>query len=229
MTQNQPHNECFVPFGPLVYKGDVTGDFLDYLNKHLDSVRLDTTEVRDKLVGNIEAQKAAPYPQREFMQFVKPHVHNYLKGCYEREVATDRCIKDGKNSDRFLDPDNHKLSFNLGDGPWVNFSAMNEFNPIHNHNGIISAVLFIDIPEALKEERDTNGFIAETVGCLDIVHAQQHAVIHPKTGNLYMFPAYLWHLVYPYHSDIERISMSFNLTEVRFDDMIMEGGLVNYH
>ena len=228
MTKNQPHNECFVPFGPLVYKGDIRGEFLDFLLEHLDSVRMGQ-DVSDKLAGNIQAQKAAPYPQKEFVDFLRPHVFNYLKGTYDREVATDRCTKDGKNADRFLDPNDHKINFNLGDGPWVNFSDKNEFNPIHNHSGIISAVVFIDIPEEIEQERESNGFAAETVGCLDIVHANQHAVIHPKSGNMYMFPSYLWHLVYPYHSYVERISMSFNLKEVRFDNMQMQGGLTNYH
>ena len=225
--------ECFIPFGPLVYKGDIRGEFLDFLLKHLDSARSDTTDMSSYLVGNIKEQKSAPFPQREFCDLVKPHVINYLKGTYDREIATDRCCKDGKQADKFLDPTEHKINFSLGEGPWVNFSAKNEFNPMHNHNGVISAVAFLDIPEELQEERETNGFEFKTAGCLDIIHDNQHAVIHPKTGNMYLFPSYLWHLVYPYHSDVERISMSFNVTDVRFDKMHMSGpppgGLANYH
>ena len=42
---------------------------------------------------------------------------------------------------------------------------------------------------------------------------------------MYMFPSYLWHIVYPYKSDVERISMSFNLTEVSIDEKRLATGL----
>jgi len=224
--------ECFIPFGPLVYKGDIKGDFLNFLLENLDTMR-GSKDARDMLVGNIDQQRYAPFPQRKFCDLVRPHIVNYLKGCYDRETGIDRCCKDGKQSDRFLDPTEHSVNFNLGEGPWVNFSAMHEFNPMHNHHGIISAVAFLDIPEELEKERETNGFEFKTAGCLDIIHNSQHAVIHPKTGNMYLFPSYLWHLVYPYHSDVERISMSFNVTDVRLDTVHISGpppgGLPNYH
>lgn len=223
------NNECFVPFGPLVYRGNMGGEFLDFLHLHLDQVRLGQ-DAGDRLAGNIESQKDGNgFPSRDFVKHLKPHVVNYLKGNYEREIATDRNLKNGKHGEMFLDPDNHKIRFNLGKGPWVNFSQKYEFNPIHSHSGIISAVAMIDIPEEIEEERETNGFHSKAAGCLDFIHANQHATVNSKTGDLFLFPAYLWHLVYPYHSDVERITMSFNITEVRFDNMYLEGGQVNYH
>ena len=37
----------------------------------------------------------------------------------------------------------------------------------------------------------------------------------PKTGELYLFPATLRHTVYPFTSDVERITMSFNVHNIQ--------------
>ena len=36
----------------------------------------------------------------------------------------------------------------------------------------------------------------------------------PKTGDMYIFPATLKHYVYPYSSEVERVTMSFNLFDI---------------
>ena len=39
---------------------------------------------------------------------------------------------------------------------------------------------------------------------------------------MYLFPSHLWHLVYPFNSDVERISMSFNVDNLFVDDKRIE-------
>ena len=218
------------PFGPLIYCGDIRGEFLDFLLKHLDEMRT-ASDASYRLVGNIKHQVDCPYPVNQFMGHLKPHVFSYLKSNYDREVEINNYFKKDNKKDNIdqwiggLDPTDSKVKFNLGGGPWINFQQKNEFNPLHNHRGVISAVLFIDIPDDLEVERKTSGFQAEASGCLDLVHNDQHIVVHPRAGDMYMFPSYLWHIVYPYKSDVERISMSFNLTEVSIDEKRLATGL----
>ena len=38
---------------------------------------------------------------------------------------------------------------------WVNYQKQNEYNPIHTHSGIVSFVIFVDIPYG-SEERTTH-------------------------------------------------------------------------
>ena len=211
--------ESFAPFGPLIYRADIRGEFNDFLLKHLDSIR-EAKDARDMLVGNIEQQRYAPYPEKEFISYVDIHVLNYLKEKYQRQLSIDRNIFSG-NSKKILNPDEHEIRYHMGEGPWVNFSCKGEFNPMHNHSGVMSSVVFIDIPDELEEERKSSSFSAKAAGTLDLIHGNQHIIIKPQTGTLYFFPAYLWHLVYPYHSDVERISMSFNIYDLYLDDMMV--------
>ena len=207
--------ESFAPFGPLIYRADIRGEFNDFLLKHLDSIR-DAKDARDMLLGNIEQQRYAPYPQEEFTSYVNEHLLNYLKERYQRQLLINRNIF--HNDSEVLNPEDHQIRYHMGEGPWVNFSQKGEFNPMHNHGGIFSAVVFIDIPDELEKERETNSFMSKTSGCLDLVNETQHIIIRPRTGTLYLFPAYLWHLVYPYHSDVERVSMSFNIFDLYVGD-----------
>ena len=212
--------ESFAPFGPLIYRADIRGEFNDFLLEHIESIR-ESKDARDKLVGNIEHQRYAPYPEDEFMSYVDVHVLNYLKEKYQRQLLIDRNIFGG-NGNGLLNPEEYQVRYHMGEGPWVNFSRKGEFNPMHNHTGIISSVVFIDIPDELEEERENSSFSAKAAGTLDLIHGSQHIVVKPQTGTLYFFPAYLWHLVYPYHSDVERISMSFNIYDLYMGDRMVK-------
>ena len=57
---------------------------------------------------------------------------------------------------------------------------------------------------------------------LEFIFGNQHTVINPKTGMMYLFPSHLWHLVYPFNSNVERISMSFNVDNLFVDDKRIE-------
>ena len=94
-----------------------------------------------------------------------------------------------------------------------------EFNPPHIHTGCdFSSVLFLDIPEELKKENKAYVGTASGPGCIQFLSGEPSTYsIHqktffPKTGDFFMFPGSLRHLVYPFTSDIERISIAANYT-----------------
>ena len=102
---------------------------------------------------------------------------------------------------------------------WVNFMRAGEFNPPHTHpNCDLSSVLFIQIPEALKEEHKK--FIGKGTGTgpgsISFTYGefQPHAIstryFFPEEGDFFIFPATLTHFVAPFLSEGERISMSAN-------------------
>jgi len=100
---------------------------------------------------------------------------------------------------------------------WVNFMKAGEFNPPHTHTDCdFSSVLFVKIPEKLKEENKKfkgtgggPGFLSFTYG-----ETQPYSLFYqsffPEEGDLYIFPATLTHFVSPFMSEGERISMSAN-------------------
>tara|TARA_B100001250_G_scaffold252289_1_gene216952 strand:- start:616 stop:1296 length:681 start_codon:yes stop_codon:yes gene_type:complete len=205
------------PFGPLIYTTDISGQFHQFLLDGLDKCR-NTQDAREYLLGNIEKQRYAPYDPTKFIDFINPHVMNYMKEKNERSNKTkETCNWDTTVGSPVIKESD--IRYNLGAGPWVNFQQKGEFNPLHNHGGIVSAVVFIKIPEELKQERLKSTFSAKAAGCLEFVYMDQHIVVRPKEAMMYLFPAYLKHTVYPYQSDVERISMSFNLYEVMVDNV----------
>ena len=112
------------------------------------------------------------------------------------------------------------MNFNLGKGPWINFQRAGEYQPCHEHSGDISAVVYIDIPEEIAQEeytKDTNincpGQIEFLYGP-DVTGANGTHKIIPKTGDFLLFHAGLKHTVYPFKSNVTRISMSFNVVGI---------------
>jgi len=100
---------------------------------------------------------------------------------------------------------------------WVNFMRAGEFNPPHTHpNCDLSSVLFVKIPEALKEEHKKFTGTGSGPGSLSFTYGefQPHGISNrfffPEEGDLFIFPATLTHFVTPFMSEGERISMSAN-------------------
>jgi len=90
---------------------------------------------------------------------------------------------------------------------WVNYQQKNEYNPLHDHSGIISFVIFIDIPYG-SEERN----IHSSNGTFQLEN-EVLPVDKSWNGVILMFPSTTKHAVYPYNStDKERITVSGNIT-----------------
>ena len=100
---------------------------------------------------------------------------------------------------------------------WVNFMVAGEFNPPHIHlNCDFSSVLFIKIPEALKEEHKKFDGTGSGPGAISFNYGepQPHSLssryFFPQEGELFIFPATLTHFVAPFLSKGERISLGAN-------------------
>jgi len=105
---------------------------------------------------------------------------------------------------------------------WVNLQKKYEFNPVHNHAGIFSWIIFLKVPYDLKEEDKifTSSSISSRTSRLcflvqdymgDIIEIPVN-VDKSFEGQMLMFPAPLQHLVYPFYtSDESRITVSGNI------------------
>lgn len=109
---------------------------------------------------------------------------------------------------------------------WINFQKKHEFNPIHNHFGEYSFVLWIQIPYDVEEELKLDNCVnsnTELNSLFSFTHLNQYGgiVTTPlkidKTweGTMILFQSNLKHEVYPFFtSDDYRISISGNLIRV---------------
>tara|TARA_R100001509_G_scaffold160374_1_gene128082 strand:+ start:977 stop:1558 length:582 start_codon:yes stop_codon:yes gene_type:complete len=103
---------------------------------------------------------------------------------------------------------------------WVNFMKRAEFNPPHSHEGDFSAVLFLSMPDEIKKENQNfkgSGGVNSGPGELrfftgvEVQDFINEASFLPDRGDLFIFPAKLSHMVAPFKSDVERISVAFNM------------------
>lgn len=107
---------------------------------------------------------------------------------------------------------------------WVNFQKKYEFNPMHNHSGFGSFIIFVQIPYDLKEEEAYYSDLKETdvnsTSKLTFLYHQSNGEIHNRPINvdksfqqkMIMFPAKQYHSVNPFYtSDDYRITISGNL------------------
>jgi len=105
---------------------------------------------------------------------------------------------------------------------WVNFQKKYEFNPLHNHSGLLSFVIWLNIPYNKEDEvlagpgKQSNSPLSGTFS-----FSYVDSIGKIKTHNLFidksweytmiMFPSNFMHTVYPFYtSDDYRISVSGN-------------------
>ncbi len=104
---------------------------------------------------------------------------------------------------------------------WVNFMGPCDFQPLHHHNGFLSFVWYIDVPEVIYKHnddvaRDDNtsspyGEIHFVTPSLDDQYATDTMKLRPMTGDLLIFDSRHQHVLYPFKADVERISISGNI------------------
>ncbi len=106
---------------------------------------------------------------------------------------------------------------------WVNFSKQTEFNPVHNHGGAMSFVIWMQIPTRSKEQHDlpiSKNTTNPASSDFQFLYTDILGHISPMTfemdpeinGSLVLFPATLCHQVYPFFEcDDYRVSISGNI------------------
>ena len=106
---------------------------------------------------------------------------------------------------------------------WVNYQKENEFNPLHDHTGIYSFVIWMKIPTNHFEQNknpislDSNShkisvFDFQYTDMLGSIRNYAYGMSPKVEGTMLFFPATLKHQVYPfYNCDEERVSISGNV------------------
>jgi uncharacterized protein (TIGR02466 family) len=188
----------FRPFGPTIGKFKLEHSMVIKLNNYVDE-KLNANKLQswgDHLAGQIKNEFVLPFEELNKLtgvaDFVAAHVRQYVKESTGYEIS--KCIF------RSI---------------WVNQQFKNEYNPTHWHDGHISGVLYLNIPEdlsqgAIKKGRDTDGKIIFTHGVRQFTSYSIHPEM-PEVGTVLIFPHYLMHHVYPFNVEGERRSIAFNI------------------
>ena len=107
---------------------------------------------------------------------------------------------------------------------WVNFQKKHEFNPPHDHSGVYSFVIWMQIPTSFVEQRKLpicaesnadnhiSNFAFSYTNTMGKVSTFAYNMEKEAEGYMVMFPSQMLHQVFPfYENDGERISISGNV------------------
>ena len=109
---------------------------------------------------------------------------------------------------------------------WCVSQWAGDFNPFHIHEGQLSGVCYLRVPKSLPEEYaredhyPTVGDICWFNGQAATFSGHKHQE-SPKVGDIFLFPNWLAHGVYPFRTpNEERRSVSFNLHLIKKDEPV---------
>ena len=186
---------------------DVTKDIWKVIKK----ARKNPENMKGELAGNISSSirldSSSPLLEKFIGEvipsFMDSHIQNY--GAPWRTV-----MKEGEG-------------FNL-ESLWVNFQKKHEFNPPHDHSGVFSFVIWMQIPTSYAEQRKLpvcaesnadnhiSNFAFSYTNTLGKVSTFAYNMEKEAEGYMVMFPSQMLHQVFPfYENDGERISISGNV------------------
>ena len=107
---------------------------------------------------------------------------------------------------------------------WVNYQKQYEFNPLHDHTGVFSFVIWMQIPTDYEDQKqisitkDSNlpvvsNFVLNYHNTLGMIAQHVYAMSKEMEGTMLFFPSQLMHCVYPFFNcNKDRISISGNLS-----------------
>ena len=199
-----------VPENPLGWFEIVLPEFvMSRLQSYIETAKKNPINYNDHLAGNISNSLLLEDKDNWFFQTVlTPLISQYTQHHpkYERNISILN-----ENAPFCLDPF------------WVNFQKENEVNPLHDHDGIFSFVIWVKIPTDWREQHKIP-FVAQSVSpcasdfefhyttMLGTIGTHTYCLDKKSEGFMLFFPASLQHIVYPfYNCDKERISISGNI------------------
>ena len=185
-------------WGPCIIKLKINDECKKILLEEGAKSKLD---FKSKLAGILEHETG--YSQEGKDKFV-PHMANYL-GVYDQMFQ------------RFINKPYEKKPEYILTALWINYQKQYEFNPPHDHDGKLSFVTYLQIPDELKEEHKNYTGKSCGPGGIQFVYGDgpreciTYQSFFPEEGDMYIFPAWLKHWVAPFKSDCTRISVSGNI------------------
>ena len=193
-----------------VIEGQLPEDTVGSLWKLIEESRKQPEDMKPELAGNINSSIRLDGGSPLIEDFVKDIIPKYLEETIKTFPPYRVIMKEGQ-------------VWNL-ESLWVNFQKKHEFNPPHDHSGVYSFVIWMQIPTSYEEQRklpicaesNAHGSISNFgfhyTNILGRVSQFFYNMEKEAEGYVVMFPSDLKHEVFPfYENDGERISISGNI------------------
>ncbi len=185
------------PFGPKIAKLKFSNKLIKIINNEVEQIIK-----KKKLLKKLDYSKKLVGQVKQELQLPRSFVKNYLEKVISLEVKKYIYKTLGK-----------KVKNVSIKNFWVVRQFNNEYNPVHYHDGHISGVGYLKVPKFISK----NNKKVNTDGTIDFINGNKMFLsdsifnLRPKVGDVILFPNYLMHTVYPFKSNEERRSFSFNL------------------
>ena len=193
---------------------------IDNLWKLIDDPKNEKKDYKPSLAGNIKASYELDRQSElldDFYKFIPEMVN-----AYQLNFAPEHRISHFYKGQNWV--------YGL-ESLWVNFQKQHEFNPMHNHAGVFSFVIWMKIPTSHVEQKELplakNSNSSDTISNFSFVYTDilggiknlNYNMEKDICGYMVMFPSALHHMVNPfYECDEERISISGNIGLMRGQD-----------
>ena len=199
--------EFIYPFQPPALLHDVIDkSLIDNTNKMCDSLLPEGTRNYGVRVDN---------PIHDLQEQIYKMAYDYVR------AFENSCKK------IIIDKD-HKLTISK---MWFLDLYDKDYLQAHHHGGhnILSGVIYLKVPESLNQNYDTEfpknwvrrGKTPFANGCIEFTYnpmvlpdkllSSDTYIVRPEVGHMYLWPAWLFHTVYPYYGSEDRRSLSFNV------------------
>ncbi len=212
-----PNPKFHRPFSPMIMESEVPDKFVEVVNETADNVLSDEQssiewDFSHKLVGKVHKEVQIPVNKkyREYLfDVMKTACVNYLNNCIENNTAYNWKKLAGNTVPSIK-------NIHLAQS-WVVSQYAGDFNPWHHHSGDFSAVIYLKLPPKMHDEIvEDNKDHYPASGLIEFMFGENQEFrsdnlkFKPEVGKLLIFPSWLKHFVYPFKSEGERRSMSFN-------------------
>ena len=226
MSEEKRQVNWINPFGPIIMETTISDKLHEILLTRADQLRegrhpnpeinVKTNDYRARLAGCLSEEYSY---QGALTTDEDEYVTNEL--CTLASAYTKSAIDAGK-----IQKSDHRAPNQLimQKPVWVNYMKAGEWNPAHNHTGKISCVMYLKVPKELDEENATAEHTSKgntpSAGKIEFQYcntgmpfASGGYIRAPKDKQIFFFPARLSHMVYPFKSDVVRISVSVNFAD----------------
>lgn len=200
--EKQISYDLYTPFGPRILKSSIPQNIVDEVNKKADVILEDEKKSEEldysgNLAGNVNKEIALSLGEIKSLELVV------------NKLVTEYIVKTVGSQ---FNPETTNMTYTS----WVVSQYAGDFNPVHIHDSQLSGVFFLKVPPGYEEEYRREDHYP-SVGCLEFLGSvpntfSKHSYMaKPQIGDLYLFPSWLSHQVYPFRSEGERRSMAFNI------------------
>ena len=192
----------FPYWGPLLLEVEVKDEFISLLLEKGKESRGKNLDHSKSLAGVLDNQYYYEDFEEWFCPLFDPYISAYINIVSDYK---EYCFK------------NPPIGWTVN-SLWINYQKPLEYNPPHNHDGDLSFVIYLQVPEEIEQENERAkgnrrnsgpGTIIFDIGP-DMPLSISCIRRMPKAGQAFIFPAWLPHHVNPFKSDVERISVSGN-------------------